>query len=242
MPEVFNSASTNPSPVVKPQTQDESKKPADDVIDIMDPEKRKIWWQEASKRVVKEAGEFPRRILWGAYHVLPGEKFVTQQQDEEIALLLRSHPITNLGWILLTSIMLLAPLILWLTGLADIVPFKYRFIGNLAWYMVTFMFAFGKFLQWYYSVFIITNERIVDIDFDNIMNRQMTSVNLNHVEEPVMSTRGFLETMMQFGNVSVQTAAETETMEAISVPYPNKVVDIISRLSEDLEKRRERGE
>lgn len=220
MPEVFNS----------------------DVIDIVDPEKRKEWWKEASKRIIKEAGEFPRRVLWGAYHVLPEERFVTQQQDEEIALLLRAHPITNLGWILIAFIMLLLPTILAMTGVLDAVPFKYRFLGNISWYLLTLVIAFSRFLQWYYSVFLVTNERIIDIDFDNIMSRQLTSVNLNHIEEPVMTTRGFIETMFQYGHVSIQTAAETETLEAQYVPFPNRVVDIVSRLSEDLEKRRERGE
>jgi hypothetical protein len=213
-----------------------------DVIDIMDPEERKKWWKGAAKRIVKETGETPRRVLWGAYHSLPEEKFVTQQDDEEIALLLRSHPITNIGWILATIAMLFFPTVLSLTGILSEVPFKIKFLGFLTWYLVTLMMAFARFLKWYYSVFLITNERIVDIDFANIMSRQLTSVNLNHIEEPVMSTRGFLETMFQFGHVSVQTAAEVETLEADYVPFPNRVVDIISRLSEDLEKRRERGE
>ncbi len=213
-----------------------------DIIDVTDPEKRKKWWIEASSRIVKEAGEFPRRVLWGAYHILPGEKFVTQQQDEDIALLIRSHPITNAGWILLCIVMLLVPSMAMGLGFLDNVNFKYRFMGFLAWYLLTMLIAFESFLRWYYSIVIITNERIVDVDFHNIMSRQITSVNLNHVEEPVMSTRGFLNTMFQFGDVSVQTASEMPTLEAHNVPFPHKVVDIISRLSEDLEKRRERGE
>jgi len=226
MPEVFNAEKTE----------------QEDVIDILDPEKRKVWWQEASKRMIKEAGEFPRRELWGAYHILPGEKFVTQQQDEEIALLLRSHPITNISWILLAVVMFLVPILLFGTGILHPVSFQYRFVGILTWYLFVLTFSFEKFLQWYYSIFIVTNERIIDIDFNNIMNKQMTTANLNHVEEPEMSTRGFIKTMFQFGDVSVQTAGEVLTIEAIDVPHPQKVVDIISRLSEDLEKRRERGE
>jgi len=225
-----------------PEVFDAAKPEQEDVIDILDIDKRKAWWRDASKRMVKEAGEFPRRVLWGAYHVLPGEKFVTQQQDEEIALLLRAHPITNIKWVLLILVMILAPIIVFGTGLLDVVPFQYRFIGNLVWYLFVLTFSFEIFLQWYYSVFIVTNERIIDIDFDNIMNRQMTTVNLNHVEEPVMTTRGFVKTMFQFGDVTVQTAGEVSTVEIMNVPYPQKVVDVISRLAEDLEKRRERGE
>jgi len=57
-----------------------------------------------------------------------------------------------------------------------------------------------------------------------------------------MVTGGFIRSMFQYGDVFVTTASEKPTIEALGVPWPHKVVDIISRLAEELEKRRERGE
>ena len=110
------------------------------------------------------------------------------------------------------------------------------------WYVVILGFAFEKFLNWYYSVFIITNERMVDIDFVNLLYRVVSYANLNHIEEPTMAVGGILRSMFRYGDVHVSTAAEKSTLEALAVPYPDKVVNIISQLSEELEKRRERGE
>ena len=100
---------------------------------------------------------------------------------------------------------------------------------------------YGKVLYWFYSVFIITNERIVDIDFYNLMFRIVTYANLNHIEEPASVTGGFIRSLFKYGDVWVTTASEKPTVEALGVPYPDKVVEIISRLSEELEKRREQG-
>lgn len=201
------------------------------------------WWTEVINRVLKEAGEESRKAVLGAYCVFPaGAKFINQQQDEEIVLLLRAHPLTNLGWILITLVMLVLPSILLSTGVFAAVPGKFLFVGRLVWYLMTVSYAFEKFLDWYYSVFIVTNERLVDIDFNNLLWREVTYLNLNHIEEPEMSVLGFFESTFQFGNVIVTSASKVPTVEAMQVPFPDKVVDIISRLSEELEKRRERGE
>ncbi len=42
--------------------------------------------------------------------------------------------------------------------------------------------------------------------------------------------------------IDFETAAENPTLEALAVPFPDKAIRIISELSEELEKRRERGE
>lgn len=199
-------------------------------------------WRQVIEQVLDRVGERPRMALLGAYCVLPPLRFVTQQEDEDVVLLLRAHPITNLGWILLVAVMLVLPGILLATGMFADVSGKYVFVGRLAWYLVTLMFAMEKFLYWYYSVFVVTNERLVDIDFENLLYRVVTYANLDHIEEPAMVTGGFIRSLFQYGDVFVTTASKMPSVEALAVPRPQKVVDIISRLAEELVKRRQRGE
>lgn len=219
MPDVYSSA---PKPKIEPESVN--------------------WWRQVIDKVMSDTGEKPRSALLGSYCVLPKMRFVTQQDDEEIVLLLRAHPVTNVPWILVTLIMLVLPGFVELTGVFIGLPAGFLFVGKLIWYLMTLMYAFEKFLYWYYSVFIVTNERLVDIDFENILWRIVTYANLNHIEEPAMVTGGFIRSLLQYGNVYVTTASEQPTIEALGVPWPQKVVDIINRLSEELEKRRERGE
>ena len=192
--------------------------------------------------VLRKTGSTKRQAMAGAYIVKPEKRFVNEQEDEEVVLLLRAHPITNIKWIMTAVLMLILPGVLEVTGAFAMVPGNLFFAGKLMWYLVTLGFAFEKFLNWYYSVFIITNERMVDIDFVNLLYRVVSYANLNHIEEPTMAVGGILRSMFRYGDVHVSTAAEKSTLEALAVPYPDKVVNIISQLSEELEKRRERGE
>lgn len=197
---------------------------------------------EVIKDVLRDVGERPRKSLLRSFCVLPGRRFMTQQQDEEVVLLLRAHPLTNIKWMLVAVGMVILPGILTATGIFADVPGRFVVVGKLVWYLVTLMYIFEKFLHWYYSVFIVTNERLVDIDFHNLLFREITYAGLNHIEEPEMITGGFFRSLFQYGDVNVTTASEAPSLEAHGVPWPQKVIDIISRLSEELEKRRERGE
>lgn len=206
------------------------------------PEDKREPWAAMIDKVLEQAGERPRRELHGAYHVRPKEKFVTQQQDEEIVLLLRSHPITNLGWILMAIAMMLIPTFFEAMGMFSGIPVRFMFVAKMTWYLVTWAFAFERFLNWYYSIFIVTNERVVDVDFYNLMSRVVTHISLNHIEEPVMGQQGFGATMFNYGYVLVQTAGSKSTVECKACPWPAKVVDIINRLAEELETRRTKEE
>jgi hypothetical protein len=206
-----------------------------------DAEKVEFVPEEAVREVLRRVGEIKRRELFGAYNVDTGKRFINEQKDEAVVLLLRAHPVTNLGWILMVLLMLALPIALPWEQIFPI-PGKFIFMGKLIAYLLTLGYAFENFLDWYYSIFVVTNERVVDIDFVNLLTRQVSYATLNHIEEPSMSSGGFVQSMFRYGNVHIPTAAEISTIEARAVPYPERVISIISELSEELEKRRERGE
>lgn len=193
------------------------------------------------EQVLRKAGEVPGQAMMGAYCVRPGKRFINEQEDEEVVLLLRAHPITNLKWILIAMVMVVAPEILTAVGAFGDVPVKFLVMGKLVWYLAVLAYGLERFLNWYYSVFIVTNERVVDIDFVNLLTRVMSYANLNHIEEPSMVAGGFFRSLFKYGDVFVPTAAEGQASEGLAVPYPDRVISIISELSEELEKRRERG-
>jgi hypothetical protein len=189
--------------------------------------------------ILERAGETPGKTVGGAYNVRPDGRFIDEQDDEEVVLMLRSHPITNLGWIAgLTAVVLILEIFIG-TGILGNIPGKYVLIGRLAVYLIALGFAFQKFLDWYYSVLIITNVRVINVDFINLLYRVVSYATLNHIEEPSMVAGGFIRSFFRYGDIYIETAAETPSVEAKSIPFPDRVIRIISELSETLEKRRE---
>lgn len=194
------------------------------------------------EQVLDKLNESRGKSAFGAYQVCPRKRFINEQDDEEVVLWLRSHPITYLKWGILALMMIVVPETVFILGRFDALSSAYVLVVRMIWYLGIFAFLLERFLSWHYSVFIVTNERVVDINFVNLLTRVINYANLNHIESPSMVSGGLARSLFHYGDVYVSTAAEGPVPQAESVPYPDRVIAIISELSEELEKRRERGE
>lgn len=153
-------------------------------------------------------------------------------EDENIYLVARPHWITNLSWILMTIIMALVPILMNFIPIAELGA-KYRAVISFAWYLVTFAFAFEKFLSWYFDVVIITNKRIIDIDFANLLMKKFSEARLSVIQDITSRVNGVAQTLFNYGNISVQTAGEMPEITLEKIADPEKIVKILQILREE---------
>lgn len=172
-------------------------------------------------------------------------RFESQQDDETVLLLGRRHFITNFGWITVICFAFVIPFF-W-----GEFPFLKALDGNtlvsltMLWYLGLIFFGMQSFLMWFYNVYIITNERLVDVDFVGLLNKTVNVCQMNKVEDVNYTQKGFFASMLNYGDVIVQTASEQKTPDSSgelsaftfeSVAYPDKVASLISQLTEESEK------
>ncbi len=156
--------------------------------------------------------------------------FLNKEPDEKIILVVRRHVITNLGWILLTFGMIAAPVILNFFPLLGFLPLKFQTVAILFWYLLTFAIAIQGFLSWFFSVNIITNLRVIDVDFENLIYRKITDAKISKIEDVTVKMGSVVRTLFDFGDVLIQTAAEVPEVEFWAVPHPDRVDKILSDL------------
>ena len=174
----------------------------------------------------------------GSFNYFPHNvNFENKDPEEKVILFLRAHPVTNLGWISLTLILIIVPPFLTALPFFDSIPFRYIMLGGLIWYLFTFIYAFEAFLDWFFSVDIITDERIFDFHFYNLTYRQVTDVNIDKIQDVTVSVGGGIGTLFNFGNVLIQSAAEITEIDFFDVPQPDKVAKILRemRVEEEVE-------
>jgi len=167
--------------------------------------------------------------------------FVNKDPEEKIVLLLRKHPITNLGWILLGIIMLFAPGVLGNFPILDFLPDRFQFMAVLVWYLITVAYVFEKFLSWFFNVNIITDERIFDVDFVNLTYREMTDANIDQIQDVTVKMGSVIRTVFNYGDVQVQTAAEIPEIVFEAVPKPDEVAKILRELRVEEEEEKIEG-
>jgi hypothetical protein len=169
-----------------------------------------------------------------AYSYYPDQvNFENREKEENVVLLLRRHPITNVGWLLAAAMMLIAPLVLLHFPILSFLPTRFQFVAVLGWYLVSFAFVLQKFAVWFYDIFIITNERVLDIDFYNLIYKEVTDASLDKIQDVTYSVGGVASAVFNYGEVTIQTAGEIENLQFEAVPWPDKVAKILQDVRMD---------
>jgi membrane protein YdbS with pleckstrin-like domain len=161
-------------------------------------------------------------------------KFTEQDDSEKIYLATRPHWITNISWILISIIMIFVPAFLKYFSFLDFFNAQYLSAIVLFWYLITFAYAFENFLSWYFDLFIITNERVVDIQFNNLLNKHFAEADIDMIQDVSSSVRGVMGTFFNYGNVLIQTASEVNQITFENVANPEKIIKLLKELR-DLE-------
>ena len=158
-----------------------------------------------------------------------GVSFESQEKGEKIILLLRAHIVTLVPVVLQIIFLIFLPLlVLWVLRALGINLFanlaaRQVFWLYVSWYLFVFGFTFYKFIFWYFNVYLLTNERIVDFDFRGILHKETSYANLNQIQDVSPKIIGFFGTFFHFGNIFVQTAAAKPEFEFHHVARPDSV-------------------
>lgn len=162
-------------------------------------------------------------------------KFTEQDDEEEIILVMRPHWFTNVVWIITTTIMLMVPNLVKFLPVWEGVPLRYQLLGILFWYMVTLAYALESFLSWYFDVYIITDERVIDIEFNNLLDKKFAETKISMIQDVSSRVAGISQTMFNYGDVRIQTAAEIPELCFERVPNPDKVIKVLQMMRQEEE-------
>lgn len=160
----------------------------------------------------------------------PSVCFEIQDEGENVVVFLRQHPIVNVPWILLVVLMLTLPSVFGLFPPYMMLPAGFQFVVNMGWFLFVGGFGLAKFMGWFFNIYIITDERIVDVDFANIFFRKVSTAKIEEIQDVNITSKGALETFFGYGSVFIQTAAETPEFEFLSVPKPDLIGKILNRM------------
>ena len=155
--------------------------------------------------------------------------FAEKTEDEIILVGLRSHWFTNVSWVITAFIMFIIPTFLRFIPTHLFAP-NLQIILIFSWYLMTFAFSFEKFLSWYFDLYFITNKRIVDIDFNNLLDKKFSEADIDRIQDVTSRISGVSQTIFNYGTVLIQTAAEQNEIIFEKVKNPEKVVKILQEL------------
>lgn len=172
-----------------------------------------------------------------SYFEDPSKVKFTNMIDHEILLLfLRRHNITNLPWVLKAIAMALIPVIFeFLSSFGFyssgfISPTAKLIVYGFYYFFILSGYVFVNYMTWFYNISLVTNIRIVDIDFSEIVFENVAATKLSQVEDVSYAQIGVFRSVFDYGDVHVQTAGSASNFEFLAVPHPENVIRIINHL------------
>ena len=188
-----------------------------------------------SKKELAKLFDRPSKNPLSAISILPHDvHFESQNSGENVYILLRQHWVTNVPWVLKVLIGLFTIFsffIVYFSGyfveLSDVFRTEQVILIGILGYLFLSTYALLGFLKWYFNAYIVTDERLLDLDFHGILHHRISEANLLNIEDVSSSHIGVWQTLFGFGNVQIQTAAEKLEFVFENVPNPSYVQDKI---------------
>jgi uncharacterized membrane protein YdbT with pleckstrin-like domain len=102
-------------------------------------------------------------------------------------------------------------------------------------------YVFESFISWFFNVYIVTDERIVDVDFLHLVYRQISYAKIDQIQDITSEMGGVVRTIFNYGDVLIQTAAEISEFTFEAVPVPDQVIKTLSSLQAEEEQEKLEG-
>ena len=171
--------------------------------------------------------------------------FEGQKNGEEILMVIHRH------WFnILTHFSVIFFMILFLFGSYFLTAFFFdefseQLLLNLTAFMRSLFFTFlwllffAIWIDYYFDVWIVTSERIINIEQKGLFTRVVSELELEKIQDVTTDVRGVIPTFLNYGHLLIQTAGERERFIFRNVPDPYKIKDTIMKLQNELENKEE---
>ncbi len=159
------------------------------------------------------------------------------QEGEVVSEIIHRHWFYMLKEIITFVIVALAPVALVVVVYATRLDQLYLIPGNMELLLLGFTFLWLMFVvpmativwtDYHLDTLIITNNRLISIEQRGLFSREVSSFRLDRVQDVTVEIAGIIPTLLNFGEVHVQTAGEAREFRATYVPQPERVREAIS--------------
>lgn len=103
--------------------------------------------------------------------------------------------------------------------------FTLGFVGLFLW-----MHFFASWSDHWLDAWIVTNERVIDIEQHGFFRREVSSFPLHKIQDVTYTISGIIPTWLHYGDVRIQTASISEDFIMRQVGFPQDVKELLIQL------------
>lgn len=150
-------------------------------------------------------------------------------KDEHVIFEIRKHWATFFFEVLILVLLAILPIIL-ISNFELKTISLFIFFYSL-WLLILWVAGFIFWVDYYLDVWIVTSKKIIDVEQNGFFSREISFIHLDKIQDITYEIKGMIPSMMNYGNVEVQTAGFEHGFIIKGVPNPAQVQ---SKLNEAL--------
>lgn len=163
--------------------------------------------------------------------------FEDQFDDEEVMYVFRKHPVVMRRGLLLAMVGILVP-VLYVGILTELSirrnwesapSFNTLFASLGIGLLLGIILMLPSWIAWYYSVFIVTNQRFIQITQKGLFHRSVVDIGLTQIQMVNYEVAGLQETLLGYGTIMMQTLMGDLVIHDIHHPahIQKKIINIL---------------
>jgi len=167
------------------------------------------------------------------------EKIIDKKPSEHIIHTLRPHFFTFVPNFVLFFVLILIPGIayfiintLFKTLVHNQIIFPILVLGASIYLLTIYLLLFFRFLIYYLDMWIVTNERIVDVNQHGLFSVTVSELDLSRVQDVTVDIKGIFPTLFHYGHIRVETASVNQHITFYNIPHPNDIREELVHLAD----------
>lgn len=153
------------------------------------------------------------------------QSIVQLELDEEVLGIVRSSVLSKLASLVFTLIWFLVPFFFFFPlielGGFGLIVFLILLVSG-GWN------AISRKMQWKYTILIITDKRIIDVDQLGVFERNISELSYDDISEVMFKKRGLFNKIFDLGSIKVQTTKAMQfDLEITGVRHPENVRNLL---------------
>jgi len=101
------------------------------------------------------------------------------------------------------------------------------------WSLLAWSKLFGVWTDYYLDLWVVTDRRIISVDQLGFFRRTLSVFRLDRIQDVTVDVHGVIPTLLNFGDLHVQTAGMERKFIIRGIPNPQRVKDLIMRAHDE---------
>ena len=156
--------------------------------------------------------------------------FRGKRSDENVFLVIRRHPWLLMPivwfWLIMAGVVLAS---LYFFGASQVTTYAIFIVLILG-----FGYTFYIWFMWNNGIYVVSDQRVIRIEQLGIFNREISEAEVDRIQEISTEINGPIRTMMNFGDVKLQTASKEGKVLLKDVASPYDIQQQIVRVQRDV--------